>query len=75
MFWYNSMIRAGLEPREKSYEDLIEHLDKLVSSLPDNPIPNKYKIKDASPDTTSIIKKDKKDKKRVKFGKETRGYP
>ena len=27
--WVNSMTTAGLKPREKSYEDLIEHLQKL----------------------------------------------
>ena len=27
--WINSMITAGLEPREKSYEDLIEHLENI----------------------------------------------
>ena len=44
--WINSMITAGLEPREKSYGDLIEHLGKLERSLPDEPIPKILKRKD-----------------------------
>lgn len=72
--WVNSMITAGIEPREKSYEDLIEHLEKLESSLPDEPIPKKEKSKDVPTETTSIFKKEKTDKKpRVAFGKGARG--
>ena len=54
--WINIIITAVLEPREESYEDLIEHLEKLESSLPDEPIPKKLKIKDDQ-ETTSILKK------------------
>ena len=58
--WLVSMTIAGLEPKEKSYKDLVEYLEKLEVSLPEETIPNKDKSKDASPDTTSILKKDKK---------------
>ena len=72
--WVNSMTTVCLEPREKSYEDLIEHLEKLESSLPDEPIPRKDKKKDATSDTTSILKKAKVDKTtRVAFDKGARG--
>ena len=27
--WPGSMTTAGLDPREKSYEDLVKHLEKL----------------------------------------------
>ena len=57
--WINSMITASLGSRKKSYEGFIEHLEKLKSSLPDEPIPKKEEIKDA-PDTTSILKKEKR---------------
>ena len=46
--WVNSMTTAGLEPREKTYEELIEHLEKLECSLPDEPIPKKMDSKDTS---------------------------
>ena len=49
------MTTAGLESREKSYEDLIENLKKLESSLPDETIPKKDKSKYASLET-SILK-------------------
>ena len=72
--WINSMTTAGLEPREKSYEDLIEHLEKLESSLPDEPIPKKLKSKDAhETTTTSILKKDKDKKNKAHFAKGARG--
>ena len=45
--WINIMITAGLEPREKSYEDLVENLEKLERSLPDESIPKKVNSKDA----------------------------
>ena len=48
------MKTAGLDSREKSSEDLIEHLEKLESSRPDEPIPKKLKSKDAQ-ETTSIL--------------------
>ena len=71
--WVNSMITAGLETREKTYEDLIEHLEKLECSLPDEPIPKKKKSKDTPAETTNILKKEKADKKpRVAFGKGSR---
>ena len=57
--WVNIMTTAGLESREKSYEDLIEYLEKLESSLPDEPIAKKEKSKGA-PDTTSILEKKKR---------------
>ena len=56
--WVNSMVATGLEPREKSYENLSEYLVYLESSLPDEPIPKKSESKDASTYTTSILKKD-----------------
>ena len=34
-FWLKSMATAGLEPREKTYEELIEHLEKLEVSIPE----------------------------------------
>ena len=71
--WVNSMTTAGLEPREKSYEDLIEHLEKLESSLPEESIPRKDKKKDTPAETTSILKKAKVDKStKVAFGKGAR---
>ena len=54
--WINSMIKASLEPREKVYEGLIEYLENLESSLPDQPITKKVESKDA-PESTSILKK------------------
>ena len=54
--WINSIITDGLEPRDKSYEDLIENLNNLESSLPYEPIPKKLKSKDAQ-EPTSILKK------------------
>ena len=50
------MTIAGLESREKSYEYLIKHLEKLESSLPDQPITKKVESKDA-PESTSVLKK------------------
>ena len=35
------MTTDCLEPREETYEELIEHLEKLECSLPDEPIPKK----------------------------------
>ena len=70
--WVNSMTTAGLEPREKTYKELIEHLEKLARSLPDEPIPKKKESKEAaySTSTTSIHKKYRPEKKpRVHFGK------
>ena len=66
------MITAGLQPREKTYEDLIEHLEKLESSFLDKTIPNKKESRDApeSISTTSILRKERPDKKpNVQFGK------
>ena len=57
------MTMSGLEHRGESYEDLIDHLEKLESSLPYESIPKKLKSKDA-PESTSILKNDKTDKKR-----------
>ena len=51
--WVNSMIISGLELGDKTYEGLIEHLEKLESSIPDEPIPKKDKSKD---DPTEVIK-------------------
>ncbi len=53
------MTTAGLEPSEKSYEELIEYLEKLELSLSEEPIPKKKYSKDAteSSNTTSILKK------------------
>ena len=60
--WMTIMITDGLEPKKNSYEDLIEHLKKLGSSLPDEPIPKKLKSKDAHESTsTNILKKEKPD--------------
>ena len=61
----NIMILAGLEHREKLYEDLIEHLDNLERSLSDGPIPKKNNSKDTaeSTSTTCILKNDRPDKK------------
>ena len=76
--WVNSMTTAGLEPREKTYEELIEHLEKLECSLPDEPIPKKMDSKDAtkSSSTTSILKKDKVDKSpKVAFSQGGREKP
>ena len=42
------MTTAGLEPREKTYEELIEHLEKLARSLLDEPIPTKKENKEAA---------------------------
>ena len=71
--WVNSILTDSLEPREKSYEDLIDRLDKLESSLPDGPIPKKEKNKEITPEITSILKKEKADKKpRVYFAKGAR---
>ena len=70
-FWVNSMTTADIEPRENTYEELIEHLEKLERSLLDEPIPKKKDSKDAaeSTSTTSILKNDKVDKNpRVQFG-------
>ena len=55
--WINSVIIAGLEPREKSFEGLIEHLKKLERSLQKEPISKKEKNRD-DPDTESIPKKE-----------------
>ena len=46
--WVNSMTIAGLEPREKTYKELIEHLEKLECSLLDESIPKKMNSKDAT---------------------------
>ena len=55
------MTIAGLEPREKTYAELIEHLENLERSLPDEPISKKKNSKDAaySMGTTSILKKER----------------
>ena len=37
--WVNIMITAGLEPRGKTYEELIDHLETLECFLLDEPIP------------------------------------
>ena len=58
--WLVSMTIAGLDPREKLSEFLVEHLEKLEVSLPKETTPNKDKSKDASLDTTRILKKYKK---------------
>ena len=71
--WVSIMTTAGLNPRGKFYEDLIGHLEKLEVSLPDEEIPKKHKRKDASPDT-SFFKKDKKDSKKINFGKEAKDH-
>ena len=34
-FWLKSIATADLDPREKTYEDLIEHLKKLEVSIPE----------------------------------------
>ena len=71
-----SMTTAGLEPREKSYEELVEHLDKLEVSLPEETITRKDKSNDASPKKISFKrdKKDKKDKRNIKVGKIAKGH-
>ena len=60
-----SMLPAvwiNFEYRVKSYEHLIDHLDKIESSLPDESIPKKLKSKDAHESiSTSILKKEKPD--------------
>ena len=66
--WINSMIIAGLEPMEKSYEGLIDHLEKLESCLPDETIPKKEKYKD-DPEYTSIFMKERH---KVQFGEGAR---
>ena len=43
--WINSMIITDLEPREKTYEELIEYLEKHNGSLPDEPIQKKEKLR------------------------------
>ena len=60
----NSMTTAGLESREKTYKELIEHLEKLECSLTDETIPKKTDSKDVtkSSSITSILKRDKTDK-------------
>ena len=60
--WINNMITAGLKSREKAYKGLIEHLEKLESSLLDEPNSKKKKGKDA-PESISILKKDEKKEK------------
>ena len=55
--WVNIITTGDLEPREKPYDDLIKHLEKLECSLPDEPILKKDKSKDTSPESTSILKK------------------
>ena len=73
--WLVSMTIAGLEPREKLYEDLVEHLEKLEVSPHEEQIPKRDKNKDASV-TTSILKKDVKDTKpKFKFVEEARRQP
>ena len=70
--WVNSMTTDGLEPREKFYEELIEHSEKLERSPLDEPIPKKKDSKDALEYTSStgILKKERTDKKpRARFGK------
>ena len=59
--WVNIITTAGLEPREKTYEELFEHLENLECSLPDEPIPKKKDSKDAtdSMSTTSIFQERK----------------
>ena len=52
-FWIKSMATAGLEPREKTYEELIEHLEKLEVSIPEEV------VKKDKP-TVSFSEKDKK---------------
>ena len=39
------MITAGLEPSEKSYKDLVEHLEKLEVSLPEETTPRRTRVK------------------------------
>ena len=50
---------------------MIEHLENLEISLPDEPISKKEKSKDA-PDTTSILKKKTNENSKVHFDKEAR---
>ena len=59
------MFTAGLEPREKTYKELIERLERLESSLPDEAIPRKKDNKDDPEVTnnTNILKKDRLDKR------------
>ena len=77
VIWINNMITAGLESGEKSYEILIEHLENLERSFPDEQIPMKVKGKDAQETmSTSIIKKEEQNKKhKVEFGKGDNGLP
>ena len=66
-------LRANMK---KTYTDLIDHLEKLESSLLDEPIPEKEKSKDDPAETTSILKKEIADKKLiVTFGEGGRGQP
>ena len=70
VFWVNSMTTAGPEPKEKTYEELIEHLERLERYLPDELIPKQKDNKDAAESTSniSIFKKERRDKKpRVQF--------
>ena len=39
VIWLGSMTIAGLEPREKTYKDLVEHLGMLEVSLPEGNYP------------------------------------
>ena len=41
MIWVDSMVIAGLELSETSYEDLIDHMENLERSLSDELIPRK----------------------------------
>ena len=76
MVWINSLITVVLEPKQKSHEDVIEHLKKLESFLLDKPIPKKVKRDAQDTTSTSILEKEKKDKKpRVQFGKRARDQP
>ena len=63
--WINSMITVSLEPRDKTYKELIEHLEKFERSLLDDPILKKKDSKDAaeSTSTASILKKDRPENK------------
>ena len=61
VIWVNSMITSVLELRKKTYEDLIEYLEKLESSLPDEPIPKRNESRDTleATSTTRIFKKER----------------
>lgn len=66
--WLGSMATAGLEPREKSYEDLLEYLEKLGVSFPEIVIPKKNMGEKASPEKNIQASQKEKNKKTRRSG-------